>query len=509
MLRNYQKMATEQIRTLAEKNILLQMPTGSGKTFTFCQIAKDYFVEHVKKVLVLVHRTELMDQAQKSLGERCFRIEKGINQIPTDFDFYVGMVETVARRIEKLPHFGLVVIDEAHIGNFKKMPFFTNTNTKVLGVTATPIGTKPLSDQYDVLISPTNIGELILDGHLIDCKTYAFASDLVTQQNFKIKKGEFDEKQMEDFYSSEKMVKNVLNAYWDFSAGKKTMVFNVNLNHNESVYNAFKSEGLNVYSITGETEKNERSKIIKAFKEERDAILCNVGVLTTGFDEPSTETIILNRATKSLVLYLQMVGRGARPFENKEFFTVLDLGKNTKTHGFFDKNHNWQKFFREGIEKESEKEGAMPIKECPECGFMQHTRKLICEGCGFDFEDQRIAQEKEEKEQKLFMLIKEKPVNIPTEQLFELAEQRGWKPYAILYKIASHLYNYENKHKPTVTEDYTNSVAIIELKKWCEKYGKKNSQWNKDFILKAINDERIKNGGKNTAGDFHIREQFS
>jgi superfamily II DNA or RNA helicase len=509
MLRNYQENATKKVRTSVEKNLLLQMPTGSGKTFTFCQIAKEFFIEHVKKVLVLVHRTELMNQTQKSLGEKCFRIEKGIKQIPTDFDFYVGMVETVARRIENLPDFGLVVIDEAHIGNFKKMPFFTNQNTKVLGVTATPIGSKPLSEQYDLLIEPTDIAQLISEGYLLDCKTYAFASDLVTQQNFKVKKGEYDEKQMQDFYSSEKMVKNVLNAYWDYSAGKKTMVFNVNLKHNDSVYNAFKNEGLNVYSITGETDKNERLKTIKAFKEQKDAILCNVGVLTTGFDEPSTETIILNRATKSLVLYLQMVGRGARPFANKEFFTVLDLGKNTQRHGFFDKQHNWQKFFKEGTKKESDKESAMPVKECPSCGFMQHTRKLICEGCGFDFEEERAAQEKEEKEQKLFMLIKEKPVNIPTEQLFELAEQRGWKPYAILYKIAAHLYNYENKHKPIITEDYINSLALIELKKWCEKYGKKNSQWNKDFILKAINDERQKNREQNSTGNFSIREQLS
>jgi superfamily II DNA or RNA helicase len=485
------------------------MPTGSGKTFTFCQIAKDFFIENIQKVLILVHRTELLEQAQQSLGEKCFRIEKGINQIPTDFDYYVGMVETISRRIKKLPKFGLVVIDEAHIGNFKKMPFFSDNTTKVIGVTATPIGTKPLSEQYDKLIIPTSISELIELNFLLDCKTYAFASDLVTKENFKIKKGEFDEKQMEDFYSSEKMVKNVLNAYWDYSAGKKTMIFNVNLNHNESVYNAFKNEGLNVYSITGETAKKERAKIIENFKNEKDAIICNVGVLTTGFDEPSTETIILNRATKSLVLYLQMVGRGARIFENKEFFTVLDLGKNTKRHGFFDKNHNWQKFFREGIKKESDKESAMPIKECPDCGFMQHARKIECEGCGFNFEEERQKQEKEEKENKLFLLIKEKPVNIPTEQLFQLAEQRSWKPYAILYKIASHLYNYENKHKPIITEEYTNSIALIELKKWCEKYGKKNTKWNQDFILKAINDERQKNRIENTTGNFSIREQLS
>jgi len=137
------------------------------------------------------------------------------------------------------------------------------------------------------------------------------------------------------------MVHNVIESYWKLSAGKKTMVFNVNLNHNAAVYNAFRNEGLNVYSITGDTEKKERSEILQKFKVEKDAIICNVGVLTAGFDEPTIETIILNRATKSLSLYLQMIGRGSRPSENKSKFNVIDLGKNTVRHGYYDDYFDW------------------------------------------------------------------------------------------------------------------------------------------------------------------------
>src|SRR5690606_5708736 len=129
--------------------------------FTFCELAKRHFAENVQKVLIVVHRQELLQQAYSSLGERCFKIEKGIKVIPHDFDFYVAMVETLNRRLEKLPNFGLVIIDEAHIGNFRKLPFFKDENVKVVGVSATPVSEKPLQDHFSNLIMPTNIPYLI------------------------------------------------------------------------------------------------------------------------------------------------------------------------------------------------------------------------------------------------------------------------------------------------------------------------------------------------------------
>jgi superfamily II DNA or RNA helicase len=489
MLRDYQIQAVNDIENCEEKNILLQMPTGAGKTFTFCEIAKRFFIENIEKVLILVHRSELLEQAKKSLGERVFSIEKGVKVIPTDFDYYVGMVETLHRRLDKLPPFGLVIIDECHIGNFKKMPFFKDIKTKVIGVTATPINDEPLANYYNRMIMPTSIDSLINNSYLLNCDVYGVASDLVGLQKFKEKRGEFDEKQLEDFYSSEKMVKNVINAYWDFSAGKKTLIFNVNVAHNEVVYRELKEEGLNVYRITGETESKERKEILRKFKEESDAILCNVGVLTTGFDEPSIQTIVLNRATKSLALYLQMVGRGSRLYENKERFKVIDLGKNTIRHGFYDGYFDWNTYFLKGRKSGSDGTGVMPIKECPECNFMQHTRKVVCENCGHDFVAEREAQQKEEQEQKLYLLTKEKPILVPIEQIFDLAEQRNWKPYAVLYKIVDHIINYKNKHSSIVTDDFCEKQCVIELSKWCEKYEKKFNKWHKDFIVNIYNEK--------------------
>lgn len=487
MLRNYQKEAIEKIENSEKKNTMLCMATGSGKTYTFCELAKRFYVENLKRVLILVHREELLQQAYDSLGERCFRIEKGIKQIPSDFDFYVGMVETVNRRLSKIPDFGLVIIDEAHIGNFAKMPFFENQNIKVVGVTATPIAKKPLANYYNELITPITIKKLIDNKYLVDCDVYAFASDLVDKANFKVKRGEYDEKQMEDFYSSEKMVNNVISAYWSHSAGKKTIIFNVNINHNNAVFSALKKEGLNAYVVDGQTPKKERKEIINNFKKDPHGIICNVGVLTAGFDDPSIETVILNRATKSLALYLQMVGRGARIYPNKEKFIVLDLGKNTTRHGFYDKNHDWLKFFNEGTEKDSNGVGAAPTKECPSCGFISHPRVLKCENCGHDFEEERERQAQEEKEKKLFLLIKEKPIDIPIDKIFEIADERNWKEYAVIWKIAEHIAKYKNRYSDIVTDEYIKSLSIEHLSKWCKKYEKKNNKWHQDFIIECVN----------------------
>ena len=227
------------------------------------KLQKRFHAENVKKILIIVHRTELLNQAFNSLGERCFRIEAGIKQIPSDYDYYVAMVETVAKRLKLLPAFGLVIIDECHINNFKKLPFFKNENTRVLGVTATPISDPPLATIFSKLVQPITIDKLIAEKYLLNCNVFGFESDLVESAKFKTKGKDYDEKQMQDFYSSEKMVRNVIDAYWDKLRGGKTLIFNVNLKHNDDVYNAFKNEGLNVYTLTGETPLNERKEHIK------------------------------------------------------------------------------------------------------------------------------------------------------------------------------------------------------------------------------------------------------
>ena len=187
-----------------------------------------------------------------------------------------------------------------------------------------------------------------------------------------------------------------------------------------------------------------------------------------------------------------MIGRGSRLYENKDKFIVLDLGKNTIRHGFYDGYFDWKNYFLKGSKKDKgeKKEGASPIKECPECSFTQHVRKINCENCGFDFEEEREKQAKEEKQQKLYLLTKEKPVNIPYDKLYELAEQRQWKPYAILHKIQDHILNYQMKNIDVVDNDFCDAQALFELDNWCKKHNVKNNKWHKDLMLNQLKQKR-------------------
>ena len=127
--------------------------------------------------------------------------------------------------------------------------------------------------------------------------------------------------------------------------GKKTLIFNNGINTSWYVYQTFKDAGYEIKHLDNTHNKKERKEILKWFREKPDAILTSVSILTTGFDEPTVENIILNRATKSLTLYFQMIGRGSRKLPNKDTFNVIDLGNNIARFGPWNASVDWQLIF--------------------------------------------------------------------------------------------------------------------------------------------------------------------
>jgi type I site-specific restriction endonuclease len=142
------------------------------------------------------------------------------------------------------------------------------------------------------------------------------------------------------------MLDKLLYAYEHKSKGKKTLIFNNGINTSKHVYMLFEKAGYNVRHLDNTHKEDERRDILEWFKVTPDAILTSVGILTTGFDEPTIETIILNRATKSLTLYHQMIGRGSRIIKNKKKFDVIDLGNNALRFGMWDAPMNWHDIFK-------------------------------------------------------------------------------------------------------------------------------------------------------------------
>ncbi|HTG66247.1 MAG TPA: DEAD/DEAH box helicase [Flavobacterium sp.] len=346
----------ERIDNGPEKHHLLyQLPTGGGKTVIFSEIVRRYLSKHNKKVVVLTHRIELCKQTSKMLkgfGVKNKIINSKVKDLPDqdEYSCFVAMVETLKNRIndEKLvlDNIGLVIIDEAHYNSFRKL-LSSFTNAFILGVTATPLSSNiklPMNQSYNELIVGDTIGSLIEKGFLAKATTYSYDVGL-TSLKVGIN-GDYTVKSSDDLYTNTLMQEKLLHAYTERSLGKKTLIFNNGINTSLYVYETFREAGYAIRHLDNTSSNEERKEILHWFKHTKDAILTSVGILTTGFDEPTVETIILNRATKSLTLYFQMIGRGSRKLPGKDEFTVIDLGNNAARFGLWSEPVNWQHIFK-------------------------------------------------------------------------------------------------------------------------------------------------------------------
>ena len=336
-------------------NLLYQLPTGGGKTVIFSQIVREYIQRTNKKVLILTHRIELCKQTSKMLtgfGVRNKIINSKIKELPDQDQYmcFVAMVETLNNRLNdekvELENLGMVIIDEAHYNSFRKLFKFFN-KCFILGVTATPLSSNiklPMKDNYRELIVGDSISSLIEKGFLAKANTYSFDVGLST---LKVGiNGDYTVKSSEELYSNFSMQEKLLDAYMEKSLGKKTLIFNNGINTSREVYETFRNAGFEIRHLDNTTSKQDRKDILKWFKKKPDAILTSVSILTTGFDEPTVESIILNRATKSLTLYYQMIGRGSRVLPGKDEFTVIDLGNNAARFGLWSAPVDWKQIFR-------------------------------------------------------------------------------------------------------------------------------------------------------------------
>ena len=359
-LYGYQQQDIEKIFKVLETqperyNLLYQLPTGGGKTVIFSQIVREYIQRTNKKVLILTHRIELCRQTSKMLdgfGVRNKIINSKIKELPDQNEYmcFVAMVETLNNRLNddkvELENVGMVIIDEAHYNSFRKLFKFFEKSF-ILGVTATPLSSNiklPMKDNYRELIVGNSISSLIEKGFLAKANTYSFDVGL---SSLKVGiNGDYTVKSSEELYSNFSMQEKLLDSYMEKSQGKKTLIFNNGINTSKEVYETFRNAGYDIRHLDNTTSKQERRDILRWFKNKPDAILTSVSILTTGFDEPSVETIILNRATKSLTLYYQMIGRGSRVLPGKKEFTVIDLGNYAARFGLWSAPIDWKQIFR-------------------------------------------------------------------------------------------------------------------------------------------------------------------
>ena len=308
-------------------NLLYQLPTGGGKTVIFSEIAKRYIAQTGKKVVVLTHRIELSQQTSRMLngfGVHNKVINSEVKELPDEdqYQCFVAMVETLNNRLQEkaieLHGIGLVIIDEAHYNSFRKL-FKYFEDSIILGVTATPLSSNiklPMKDHYKKLIVGESISNLIEKKFLAKANMYSYD---VSLKSLKLGiHGDYTVRSSDELYSNHQMLGKLVGAYEELAKGTKTLIFNNGISTSKYVFEIFKKAGYPIRHLDNKNTAAERREILDWFSTTPDAILTSVSILTTGFDEPSVETIILNRATRSLTLYFQMIGRGSRILREKE-----------------------------------------------------------------------------------------------------------------------------------------------------------------------------------------------
>ena len=472
------------------KRIVFQMATGGGKTVSFTYLTQRFLKIATGNILILVNREELLYQASNTFKK--FGIEVDILDAKKKFRDYsknicISMVETASRRLAKSKFFygkvDLVIIDECHIGNFRKI-YEYYPESYFIGFSATPLSSSkkfPLNDFYTDIVCSIDIDELIEINALVPNVTYTVKG--IDKAGFGVRNGEYDEASMGKEFGKVRNIQNVVKAHEKHSLGLKNIIFNVNLEHNTLVNKAFLDAGYQAKELTGKSK--DRKEILEWFKNTPDAIINNVGVATTGFDEPSIRTVTINRSTMSMPLWLQMTGRGARPYQDKNHFTILDLGGNAMAHGDWSSKRDWKQLFRFPVR--SSGGGVAPVKECKGCEAIIAAGATICKYCGAEQARKEIGYDIEP-------LRLEK---LDVHRIVENVKLNKHSKYSALHILKNKIINeFKNQYNSDILQEEAyemiHNVYQSKVKEWCKIEGKRYNQWHKDTSKEWLNSELLK-----------------
>lgn len=336
-LRDYQTRDAGIIeeRWSGDNAIMYQLPTGGGKSVVATKIIWDHKDE---KTLVLAHRKELLVQMRAHLQNQGLKVGLIVRDKHYDLDanIIIASINTVARdnRIDMIlaQKFDNVIVDEAHriLTNSYDKVISTlqeqNSDLKLLGLTATPTrrDKKSFADLFKTLITSESTQSLIDAGYLANYRTYYTPVkdlDKEVQKYF----NDYKLSDLSAYMRKEEMVQYAVDSYKKLGEGRQTIVFCVDRKHAKDVTEAYIEAGYDkVAYLDGNTPEGEREQILEDFKDGKLTHVICIETLTEGVDVPETGCIQLLRPTLSLILYLQMVGRGLRPKADGSDLIILD-----------------------------------------------------------------------------------------------------------------------------------------------------------------------------------------
>lgn len=372
-LRNYQAETIERIyRSMryGHRRIIIQQPPRTGKTVIMAEIARRATTKG-NRVWFVIHRKEILAQAKATF-------------IQQDVDMHLatmGMVQTLTRRVDKLPEPQLILIDEAHhaLAKSYKRILAAFPNAYVLYFTATPV--RLGHDQLDQISDDIIVGKSIkwLTQHHFLAPFHYYGLGDIDRSKLRKQNGDYSSSSMDEALSHQ-IYGHIVEQYQRLAKGKQAVVYCHSIESAKKVTHQFHEAGITAAEIDGNTDQNIRDKFVQQFRDQQLTILANVNLFTEGVDLPNVDCVIMARPTSSLALYLQFSMRCLNPREGKTAI-IIDHVDNYLNFGLPDNDHDWkQAIVTKDKRKGSNVDNGPALMQCNYC-FGTFYRKDVQDDC--------------------------------------------------------------------------------------------------------------------------------
>ena len=401
-LRPYQELLIEGVRDefrQGRRRICIVAPCGAGKTIIMAWMAAQSAVRG-QSVLFAVHRQELI--AQSSQTFETLGIHHGIiaSGCPVNDELIqIGSIFTVARRLTKIQEPAVLIFDEAHhaMANTWRKLIEVFPKAFIIGLTATParMGGEGLGDVFESLVLGPSVRQLIDWGNLSPYQYYA-PPVRANLEGIRVKYGEYVRADVALRMDKSEIIGDAIEQYRKLADGKRAICYCVGRAHSEHTAEMFREAGINAVHIDGETQNGVRKAAIEQFRTGEIQVLCNVDLISEGFDVPAMEAVVLLRPTQSLTLHIQQSMRPMRPDENNpdKVAVIIDHVGNVYRHGLPDEDRTWSLDGRKKSKQAEPRE--VSLRQCPEC-YAAHRPAPVCPLCGYTYKIESRAEPEQRK----------------------------------------------------------------------------------------------------------------
>lgn len=335
-LRHYQVKVIDEIREhlrLGTRRILVRAPTGAGKSRIIAEILKGAETKG-SHGLFIVRGRKLVSQISETLLSQGVHHDIIMGSDPGSKLIQVASIDTLASR-KLYPKAALIILDEVHLclsPNFDEV-LEQYPDSIIISFSATPFHKRGFKHLASVIVEPVTVSDLIDQGFLVPARY--FAPSVPDLSTVKKANGDYVVKDLAEIMSQTRLMAPIVESWKRLGVGP-TLLFAVNVEHSKMLCAEFNKANIKAEHIDAKSKTNEREAAIERLRNGSISILCNVGLLGTGFDLPPVATIIMARPTLSYPLWMQMIGRGTRPYPGKKEVRILDHAGNTFKHGYYE-----------------------------------------------------------------------------------------------------------------------------------------------------------------------------